>query len=99
MLLFIIKIYRRYFKRFVRTTCLFNPSCSFYVEDVCRSKGMLSGWKALQNRFCNCRPGYHFISLDGEGFLITTKGLAYQRHELSTPLKQEMDAALSEVTE
>jgi putative component of membrane protein insertase Oxa1/YidC/SpoIIIJ protein YidD len=94
MLLFIIKIYRRFFKRFIQTACLFEPSCSYYVEDVYRSKGPIKGWNALKDRFHNCRPGYHFITVDGESYLVTVQGQSYRREQLSTSLKKEMDAAL-----
>jgi len=96
MLLFIIKIYRKFFKRFVRTACLFEPSCSYHVEDVYRSKGSIKGWIALKDRFRNCRPGYHFISVDGEPFLVTIKGQSYNRDQLSPSLKKEMDVALGD---
>jgi len=94
MLFIIIKIYRTFFKKFVQSACLFEPSCSYHVEDVYRSKGPIKGWMALKNRFRNCRPGYHFISVDGEPFLVTIRGQSYQRDQLSQSLKKEMDAAL-----
>jgi len=49
---------------------------------------------ALRSRFRNCRPGYHFISVDGEPFLVTIKGQSYNRDQLSPSLKKEMDVAL-----
>ena len=85
-----------FFKKLIRTACLFEPSCSHHVENVYRSKGRIKGWIALKDRFHNCRPGYHFISVDGEPFLVTIKGQSYKRDQLSPSLKKELDAALGE---
>ena len=85
-----------FFKKLIRTACLFEPSCSHHVENVYRSKGRIKGWIALKDRFHNCRPGYHFISIDGEPFLVTIKGQSYKRDQLSPSLKKELDAALGE---
>lgn len=82
-----------FFKKLIRTACLFEPSCSHHVENVYRSKGRIKGWIALKDRFHNCRPGYHFISVDGEPFLVTIKGQSYKRDQLSPSLKKELDAA------
>ena len=85
-----------FFKRFIRTACLFEPSCSHHVENVYRSKGRIKGWIALKDRFHNCRPGYRFISINGEPFLVTIKGQSYKRDQLSPSLKKELDAALGD---
>ena len=62
-------------------------------------EGPFKAWGALLNRFRNCRPGYHFISIDGESFLITAKGQSYKRFELSETLQKEMDIALKNFNE
>tara|TARA_B100000900_G_scaffold413592_2_gene437967 strand:+ start:1198 stop:1485 length:288 start_codon:yes stop_codon:yes gene_type:complete len=94
MLLLIIKVYRLTLKKFIRSACLFEPSCSHHVENQYKSKGAKAGWSALFKRFKDCRPGYHYIEIDNEQYLITTNGNSYRKEELSETLQKELETIL-----
>jgi len=94
MLLIIIKLYRLVFKRFVRSACLFKTSCSLHVEAEYIANGNRAGWRALLRRYQDCRPGYSFVLIDKEPFLVTSSGHAYPKNELSSTLKSELEKTL-----
>lgn len=44
-----------------RKRCIFRLSCSRYVYEKTINEGFISGVKAFQYRFKNCRSGAHLI--------------------------------------
>jgi len=58
ILLFIIRIYWKFIPENKRRKCIFRQTCSNYVYEETKNKGLISGIKALIFRFKNCRPNY-----------------------------------------
>ncbi|MEL6674561.1 MAG: membrane protein insertion efficiency factor YidD [Bacteroidota bacterium] len=58
LLLIPIRLYWR--MGFLRRSrcCLFKESCSRYVYRTTQEEGLVAGFKALQVRLKQCRPGY-----------------------------------------
>lgn len=75
VLILIIKIYWKLIPESKRRKCLFKTSCSNYVYQVTKEKGIIAGIKALKFRINNCNPDYSLINLEGKEFLITRKNI------------------------
>lgn len=58
LLLSIIRAYWFLIPMGKRRKCIFKKSCSKYVYDETKNKGLVVGLKALQFRVKNCRPQY-----------------------------------------
>lgn len=95
MLLLIIRFYRTAVRPFLRKTCLFQCSCSRFVESEYRSYGAKRGWKALFTRYQDCREGYHFIEIDKERFMVTQSGRRYPESQLSDSIIEKMNEEMS----
>lgn len=61
LLLFLIKIYWIVLPASKRRRCIFRQSCSKYVYETTANEGFISGLKAFQYRFKNCRSGAQLI--------------------------------------
>ena len=80
LLLLIIKIYWKVIPENKRNKCLFKESCSKYVFRITKSKGLIGGLIILKTRFQDCRPGYTFLEIEGEEYLITSNHKIYSKH-------------------
>lgn len=53
-----------------RRTCLFDVSCSRYVERAAGEHGLAAAGGAIRERWAACRPGYTF-EFDGDRWTVT----------------------------
>ena len=95
MLLLFIHFYRITVRPFLKRSCLFQCSCSRFVESEYRRDGAKSGWKALFSRYQDCREGYHFIEIDQERFMVTQSGRRYPESQLSDSIIEKMNEVMS----
>ncbi|WP_408023355.1 membrane protein insertion efficiency factor YidD [Tenacibaculum sediminilitoris] len=58
LLLLFIKAYWKFKPKNKPARCIFRQSCSHYVFEEIKSKGVLAGIKAFRYRFKNCTYGY-----------------------------------------
>lgn len=70
-LMVIIKLYWFLIPKHKRRKCLFKKSCSNYVYETAKSKGLISGLKALKFRVNNCNSNYNILEIDSQKILIT----------------------------
>ena len=64
--------------------CLFKESCSHYIWRVTSELGLSAGFKALVNRYYNCRPGYRIIINDkGELQIRLVTGAVIPEQEIA----------------
>ena len=61
LLILLIRIYWFLIPPKKRRKCIFRISCSRYVHEKAKSEGFISGLKAFQYRFQNCRSGSYII--------------------------------------
>jgi putative component of membrane protein insertase Oxa1/YidC/SpoIIIJ protein YidD len=54
-----------------RPQCIFKESCSNHVYRIVKCEGFLAGLKAFFWRFKNCRPGYQYLEINKERFMLT----------------------------
>ena len=83
LLLIFIKFYWLVIPESKRRRCLFKISCSNYVYENTKSKGFLSGFRALKFRISNCNAHYSIIELDKEQFLITKANNIFNKKEIN----------------
>ena len=62
LLLNIIKLYWLLIPEHKRRKCIFSKSCSHYVYDEIKYKGVKPGLKALHFRLHNCKPDFDIIT-------------------------------------
>lgn len=58
LILFAIKMYWSCIPPSKRKKCIFKKSCSNYVFEITRKEGFISGLKAFQFRYKNCRGNF-----------------------------------------
>lgn len=90
-LIILICLYRKRIKPYYPKNCIFNESCSYYVERNARERGFFAGLKALTERYRSCRPGYHFIFTDNkeEWELVSKSGKHYHHSQIASNLISE----------
>lgn len=71
-----------------RRRCLFAQSCSQYVFQTTTENGVLSGIKALYNRWNHCRPGYFIIEGTQGKFMISAKNKIFNASEINQQILQ-----------
>jgi len=76
VIIYLIRLYRRFFPPEKRRRCLFRESCSQHVERVARERGGFAALKAFLARARSCRPGYGFQwdANAGTWFLVCADG-------------------------
>lgn len=57
-LLFLIKIYWFIKPKNKKASCIFKKSCSNYVYETTKNKGLIAGLKSLKFRVKNCSYGF-----------------------------------------
>lgn len=85
-LMVIIKLYWFLIPKHKRRKCLFKESCSHFVYKTTKSKGLISGVKALNFRINNCNPNYTIMELNDEKVLITKSNNVFKQTELNKHL-------------
>ncbi|MEE9364090.1 MAG: membrane protein insertion efficiency factor YidD [Cellulophaga sp.] len=83
LLLWLIRSYWLLIPPKKRNKCLFKKSCSHYVFDITREKGILNGLKALNYRFKHCRPGYYIINGKNGKLLISARNEVFEVAEIN----------------
>jgi len=53
-----IRFYQRFLSRFIRTSCLYTPTCSEYAVGAIRRYGPHNGLKMAIERLLRCRHPY-----------------------------------------
>ncbi len=86
ILLIIIKFYWFLIPESKRRKCLFRKSCSRYVYEETKTKGLLVGLKALIFRFKNCKPNYQLIVVAEKKLLITKNNQIFKEEEINKTL-------------
>jgi len=82
-LLLVIKIYWVLIPKSKRRRCLFKTTCSNYVYNKTKSKGLISGIKALRFRIENCNTNYHIININNEKVLISAAQIIFRARQLN----------------
>jgi len=54
--IFIIRCYQRLISPFITPACRYEPSCSQYMIDAMRHKGLIKGGWLGMCRICRCHP-------------------------------------------
>ncbi len=85
-----IRSYRATFAKVPRgSVCLFDETCSRYVEHAARTGGLVAGVRAARWRLRSCRPGYVF-EFENELWVIRcVDGTVHEPSELATALHEE----------
>lgn len=78
-----IRCYWLLFPENRRRKCLFKTSCSHYVFQQTKNKGVQAGLRAFLFRIKNCNANYQIIDVDGEKILITKTNKVFPEKELS----------------
>ncbi len=58
ILLFIIKVYWLIKPKNKKPCCIFRKSCSHYVYEITKNRGLFRGFQALRYRINNCKYGF-----------------------------------------
>lgn len=66
-----------------RRKCIFKTSCSQYVYQQTKEKGVQAGLRALNFRIDNCNNHYQIIDVGDEKILITKTNKVLPEKELS----------------
>ncbi len=83
ILLLSIKSYWILVPKSRRRKCLFKTSCSHYVYQQTKEKGLQAGLQSLHFRIKNCNPNYQIIDLGDEKILVTKTNKVFREKELS----------------
>lgn len=83
ILFLIIKSYWLLVPRQKRRKCLFKTSCSHYVYQKTKEKGLQAGLRALYFRMQNCNNEYQIIKVGDEKILVTKTNKVFREKELS----------------
>ncbi|SRX73458.1 membrane protein insertion efficiency factor YidD [Aequorivita antarctica] len=83
ILLLSIRSYWRLVPKKNRRKCLFKKSCSHYIYEQIKKKGLEAGLRAVHFRIENCNANYQIMKIDGEKILITKTNKVYPEKELS----------------
>lgn len=71
VIVYLIRLYRRFVPPEKRRRCLFLESCSQHIERIAREHGGFAALKAFLARARRCRPGYSFEgSTDSDSWLL-----------------------------
>lgn len=76
-----------------RRKCLYNESCSRFVERIARDEGFSAAIKAIKQRVRSCRGGYRLIAPDQGALPIVrlVDGSLLSISEVSESLRQSVD--------
>ncbi|AFL79710.1 hypothetical protein Aeqsu_0184 [Aequorivita sublithincola DSM 14238] len=83
ILLLSIKYYWRFVPESKRRKCLFKTSCSHYVYQQTKEKGIQDGLRALIFRINNCNNQYQIIEIGDEKIMLTKTNKIFPEKELS----------------
>ncbi|WP_367575552.1 membrane protein insertion efficiency factor YidD [Aliisedimentitalea sp. MJ-SS2] len=91
----IVLLYQKLAPSSIRERCLFHTSCSNYVLDGLRQKGIKSATKRFFRRIRQCRPGYYPIEIEmndssQERFLNLADGSTIPEKDISSRVLCEL---------
>lgn len=88
LLLGIIKAYWRMVPSNKRRKCIFRISCSRFVYETTKKRGLYHGLLAFHYRFKNCRAGYELYEdpFDGSKQLFLATKKMIREHEIAERL-------------
>ncbi|MHA7056771.1 membrane protein insertion efficiency factor YidD [Aquimarina sp. M1] len=84
LLLLIIRSYWVLIPKSKRKRCVFKKSCSHYVYDITKQKGLFTGIKALKFRFQHCRSGYHILEIEKTKVFVSANHKVFNQKEIHT---------------
>ncbi len=101
ILILLIRAYRRFLRPILPPReCLFQESCSSFVEATLKNYGTLGGIRAMRTRLKQCRAGYKPIRIDSEPtFCQMADGSQVAVSELSTAMQSYCLEAENSATE
>ncbi|WP_299243783.1 membrane protein insertion efficiency factor YidD [uncultured Aquimarina sp.] len=82
LLLVIIRSYWILIPMSKRKKCVFKKSCSHYVYDITKQKGLFQGIRALKFRFQHCRSGYHILEMNKTKLFISANHKVFNQEEI-----------------
>ena len=75
----------------LRKRCIFKKSCSNYVLEGAREKGVLEALRRLRTRVQSCRPGYTQIDTSNDLVLLRlADGSIMEGADLSDRIRREI---------
>jgi len=83
ILLFSIRTYWWLVPKNWRRKCLFKTSCSHYIYQKTKEKGLHAGLRALYFRIQNCNGQHQIIEINGEKVLITKTNKIFPEKEIN----------------
>ncbi|WP_089370120.1 membrane protein insertion efficiency factor YidD [Dokdonia pacifica] len=82
LLLIIIRLYWKLIPASRRKRCLFKESCSHYVYNITKTKGLLAGIRAFLYRYKHCRSGYTIVEVPSQKILVSSNNIVFQEEEI-----------------
>lgn len=85
-----IRLYRSTLAKLPRSSvCLFDQTCSRYVEHIAGTGGLRAGLRAANRRLRSCRPGYTFEFEGDQWTICCVDGSVHEPSELAPALHDE----------
>jgi len=87
-LLFWIKLYWFFKKKDKPAKCIFKKSCSHYVYEETKNKGLITGLLALRFRIRNCNYGYELFKnpVDNKTHMILPNKTVVEEEDIASRL-------------
>lgn len=88
IILLVIQMYWKFIPPAKRKKCIFKKSCSNFVFDETYEKGFISGLKAFQFRYKNCRGNFEIFKnpINNQIQMILPTQLIIDREEIADRL-------------
>ncbi len=88
LILFAIKMYWSCIPPSKRKKCIFKKSCSNYVFEITQKEGFISGLKAFQFRYKNCRGNFAIFKnpINNKIQMILPSQMIIEREEIAERL-------------
>lgn len=104
LIIWAILLYQRVAPASLRERCIYKHSCSNYVLEGARQKGVLEAFRRLGTRVRRCRPGYAPIDTGVAGhddlFLLRLRdGSVLEEADLSVRIRKEFSLTRREAPE
>lgn len=89
--IFAIRLYQLFGRRFVRRTCLFQPSCSRRAVTYFTRYGFRKGLKLTREQLSECRANYSLrLNQEGEVEMVTLSGNVISETEINPRIASRM---------
>jgi len=90
LLLAFIKLYWKIIPENKRNQCIYNVSCSNYVYNTAKTKGLFFGIKAFKERFKSCKPGYLLFKDKGKWHIKTVNNIIIYQDNINPDILQDI---------